>query len=240
MGQQSFEVITCKIILDDSQKDEKSLNVLGSTRGAIYVEGGKHNAYYLDNIGDAPNLLKTARENGDYLKMTSMDISLRVNKYPFMKIIRKDEDEKTENLEQSLPQMNVTFAHEWELHVAPMIELYEWVRIQQQIIDKQETKSEKLEQEKIVPLLDLLEEGEDAEHKDTTNLAYFFTLLENTKDGLSEDPKSLAIVKRQMIGEMINLGLKSEDVFNLLDILHPPQEDSDKEKEEKKGEGEKK
>lgn len=225
--------ITCKIILDDAQKDEKSLNVLGHTRGVIFVENGKNEFYYLDNNGDVSKILKTARENGDYLKMRSMLVYVKVNKYPFMQILSEGKVAKTGNVEQSLPQMNVTFAHEWELHVAPMIELYEWVRLQQQIIDNKKTKSDELEQEKIVPLLNLLEGGEDAEHKDTTNLAYFFTLLENAKDALSEDPKSLAIVNRQLIGEMINLGLEPEEVFNLLDLLHPPKKDSDEKKEEK-------
>jgi hypothetical protein len=209
--------ILCHIAMDRSIKAKESLNTLGETKGIIHVAGGKFPAYFLGPSTGKEDILMTARQNGDYLKMNRLEIWVTVYEKPFFSIKKGPEETVEETLPQRAEQMMVTFAHEWELHVAPMIELFKWTKVQQEIMGKG-PKNQELEDKEIKPMLDLLTGGEAAEHKDSTNLAYFLATLHQAKKWFSARNlnKEAAIIAAQEHMEMANLTISPQERDTLI------------------------
>jgi hypothetical protein len=203
--------IICEIVLDDSEQGEGNLNVLGNTAGRLIINGGVKPSYIIDSGEEGR--IKEARANGDLMKASGMRIRIRINKQPLMTLLGREGPPVNAPVPQSPEQMMVTFAHEWELHVVPMVKLF------MQIIHNQSASEE--EQVNMSPVLDLLETGEGGEHRDLNNLAHFFALIHRVKNMLMDkgEKKPAIDVMMHELQERKNLGLSEGDVKVLIDHL---------------------
>lgn len=206
------EGIDLDIFLDESKKDEKALNVVGKTHGIINIEGGVKAFYELDDhVKDKEQALGVAQKNGDYLKMTSMKISITINASPFMRIFGPSGPTgESRNVDLSLEELMVVFAHEWELHVVPMLDFYRMVRVQQQNILESGQPDDELYDTSLEPILELLRGGEDEEHANIKNIGFLFAALQNAKTAMGPTREG-AYVKAGEEREMQNLDVTAEE-----------------------------
>lgn len=141
-------------------KNEKEKGSNGLTQA--FMKCGR-NIYYMGPGSDPGTLLKTAMDSKDYKNLTGMDIVVNIYQNP------------VEGVTKSFEAMMTTFAHEWELHIQPALQMYVLIKARAKENDPQ--KKGNVDQQ-LAEHTALMMGGEDAEHADkTSRFSLIVTLL---------------------------------------------------------------
>lgn len=152
----------------------------GVVKGEEGINGRTHvfmhcgaNTYFMGTGARPEKLLKAAMDSGDYKNLTAMEVLVDVYENP------------AENVNKSFEAMMTTFAHEWELHVQPSLQMY--VLIKSQLEAKTEEEQEDISNE-LTEHTDLIMGGEAAEHANKTSRYSLIRTLLQSMEAIHEGP----------------------------------------------------
>ncbi|WP_248277093.1 DUF4157 domain-containing protein [Chitinophaga sp. Ak27] len=167
-------------------KNEKEKGSNGLTQA--FMKCGR-NTYYMGPGNDPGTLLKAAMDSKDYKNLTGMDIVVNIYQNP------------VEGVTKSFEAMMTTFAHEWELHIQPALQMYVLIKNRAKAKDSQEKGN--VDQE-LAEHTALMMGGEDAEHAEmTSRFSLIVTLL-----------KAMEAIDKGEEGKRMKMGFL-EQVHNL-------------------------
>lgn len=174
-------------------KNDKEKGNNGMTQA--FMKCGR-NTYFMGPGADPGTLLKAAMDSKDYKNLTGMDIVVNIYQNP------------VEGVTKSFEAMMVTFAHEWELHIQPALQMYVLIKTRAKEKDPQEKGNV---DQQLAEHTALMMGGEDAEHAEKTSRFSLIVTLLKAMEAIhaGEDGKRM---KMGFLEQVHNLHITPEEL----------------------------